>query len=157
MEKLTLEEKSTNYETWQHIHEVQKLLAKVQIDLIQRILEHDQSKLEQPEVSAFTEFTPRLKTVEYGSEEYKKFLTDMKPALDHHYQSNSHHPEHYTNGLEDMNLLDIIEMLCDWKASTLRSKGGDIRKTLQIQKERFGISDQLIKIMENTLSTLEDS
>ena len=30
----------------------------------------------------------------YGSDEYKACLTEMKPALDHHYAANRHHPEH---------------------------------------------------------------
>lgn len=152
---LTQEQKATNYETYEHIRQVQLLLAKVHKDLHERALAHDQSKLSPPEVDTFTEFTPKLKHAEYGSDEYKSFLKQMKPALDNHYANNSHHPEHFANGIEDMNLLDVLEMFCDWLASTKRTKNGDILKSLEIQQSRFGISPQLIQIMRNTLPLLQ--
>lgn len=156
MNDLTEEDKAIGFETWQHIYQVQCLLSKCRIDLERRSLEHDQSKLQPEEVEYFTEYTPKLKTVEYGSEEYNQFLRDIKPALDNHYEKNSHHPEHYPGGVGDMNLIDVLEMLCDWKASTLRGKNGDIRKSLTFNQVRFGLSDQLVKIMLNTLPLLEE-
>ena len=50
-----------------------------------------------------------------------------------------------------MTLIDVIEMLCDWIATTKRMKDGDIFKSLEIQKERFGISGQLYQISCNTI------
>ena len=44
----------------------------------------------------------------------------MGPALQHHYEDNCHHPEHYRNGIHDMNMVDLIEMLCDWRAAIKR-------------------------------------
>lgn len=154
-QELTSEQKATNEITLLHILEVRRLLSYCRADLERRGKEHDQSKLRNPEVQTFTEYTPKLKEAEYGSEEYKGFLKGMAPALEHHYANNSHHPEHYENGIDGMNLLDVLEMLVDWKASTLRTKGGDIRKSLEIQRKRFGISDQLMKILENTLPLIE--
>lgn len=116
---------------------------------------HDNSKLESPEKEMFDEFTPKLKQLEYGSEEYKKSLEDMGEALAHHYENNSHHPEHFENGISGMSLIDIIEMLCDWKASCERTSGGDINKSVDINIKRFGIDDQLASIIKNTLSVLE--
>ncbi len=75
----------------------------------------------------------------------------MAPALENHYANNSHHPQHYTNGIDGMDLFDLLEMVLDWKASTLRSKDGDIFKSLDIQKERFNISNQLYNILNNTI------
>lgn len=46
-------------------------------------------------------------------------------------------------------------MLIDWKASSLRSKNGNLEKSLEIQKDRFGIDDQLYQIMKNTLPLIE--
>jgi len=74
----------------------------------------------------------------------------MGSAVKHHQENNSHHPEAHEEGIDGMNLIDIVEMLCDWKAATLRTKNGDIQKSLEIQKERFGISDQLYNILKNT-------
>jgi len=147
---LTTEQKATNYDTFRHIERVRNLLNACVIDLLHRAAKHDQTKLESPEVEAFTEYTPKLANSTYGSEEYKGFLAAIKPALDHHYAHNSHHPEHYKNGINDMNLLDIVEMLCDWKAASERHNDGNIRRSIEINANRFGLSPQLVKILENT-------
>jgi len=191
--------------TYKHIQAVQRLMGKVVRNLWERMLLHDQSKLESPEADYFDAFTPKLANSTYGSEEYKGFLAAMKPALDHHYAANSHHPEHYRwrcgvcerrhtdaeweiapqgpndsgqrycmsccdngmiyeaalvsetdKGLHGMSLLDLLEMLCDWKAATLRHNDGDIRKSIEINQRRFGYSDELKQILLNTLPLIED-
>lgn len=152
---MTDKEKLTNYETMKHIRQVQLLLGKVQVALQRRALEHDASKLTIPELSIFTEFTPKLKNSTYGSPEYQNYLKAMGPALLHHYANNQHHPEHYPNGIDGMNLIDIIEMLCDWKAATLRHDDGDINKSIKINTNRFNIEPQLVQILKNTLPLLE--
>jgi hypothetical protein len=154
MDKLTTEEKSTNHETWKHIHQVHQYLHKLQVEIGKRALEHDLSKLTQPEVSVFTKYTPKLAATTYGSEEYQAFLTEMKPTLDHHYQNNRHHPEHFKNGVDDMNLIDVLEMLCDWLAATSRQNDGDIMKSIEVGVERFGLSPQLTNLLKNTITLL---
>lgn len=151
---LTTEQKATNHDTWCHIHRVTTLIHNVTRELFTRAEKHDQSKLVNPEVETFTEYTPKLKTCTYGSEEYSGFLKSMAPALSHHYAQNRHHPEHFKNGIEDMNLVDIIEMLCDWKAASERHNDGNIRKSIEINANRFNISPQMVKILENTADLL---
>jgi len=56
--------------------------------------------------------------------------------------------------IEYMNLIDIIEMLCDWKAATKRHNDGDIKKSIEINQKRFGYSDELKSILLNTLPLL---
>lgn len=85
---------STN-DTKAHIQRVAHLLEQMRSRLLERAQKHDQSKLQEPEKSTFDYATPRLKGSTYGSEEYRGFLSELKPALDHHYAANSHHPEHY--------------------------------------------------------------
>ena len=102
----------------------------------------------------FTEYTSKLADVTYDSDEYKEYLGKLKPALDHHYANNRHHPEHHKNGIDDMNLIDIVEMICDWKAASERHNDGNIRKSIEINANRFGISPQMVKIMENTADLL---
>ena len=152
---LTPEEIETNKETFRHILTIRSLLMQAIQELIKRANNHDNSKLEPPEVDTFTKYTSKLKEMEYGSDEYKQCLIDMKPALDNHYAHNSHHPEHYENGINGMDLFSCLEMLIDWKASSLRSKNGNLEKSLEIQKDRFGIDDQLYQIMKNTLPLIE--
>jgi hypothetical protein len=151
---LTEEQKATNYDTFRHIERVRNLLNRCIADLLERGEKHDQTKLEAPEVELFTEYTPKLAACTYGSEEYQGFLKAIKPALDHHYANNRHHPEHHKHGVNDMNLLDIVEMLCDWKAASERHHDGNIRKSIEINANRFGLSPQLVKILENTADLL---
>ena len=151
---LTIEERATNNDTFRHIERVRNLLNICVMELLRRGELHDQSKLEPPEVSVFTEFTARLATSTYGSEEYNSFKASMKPALDHHYAHNRHHPEHFKHGVDDMNLLDIVEMLCDWKAASERHNDGNIRRSIEINADRFKLSPQLVRILENTADLL---
>lgn len=137
-------------DTLLHIKRVSQLLNEVAIKLIERGNVHDNSKLVEPEKSEFDRLTPLLKTLTYGSEEYKASLAELKGALDHHYANNSHHPEFYKNGINDFDLLDLVEMFIDWKAATERMKDGDIYKSIVVNKERFGMSDQLCSIFKNT-------
>ena len=102
----------------------------------------------------YDEFTPQLRDLVYGSDEYKECLKRMGPALAHHYANNTHHPEHYPNGINGMSLLDLIEMLADWKAAGMRHSTGSIEKSLEINRARFGMSDQLFEIFQNTVREL---
>lgn len=147
---LTLEQKATNYDTFRHIERVRNLLTRMAHELLVRGVQHDQSKLVSPEVEAFTEFTSKLATCTYGSAEYEGYRKAMKPALDHHYANNRHHPEHWKNGVDDMNLIDVLEMLVDWKAASERHNDGNIRKSIEVNADRFGLSPQLVRILENT-------
>lgn len=153
---LTIEQKATNNDTFRHIQEVQKCLNKVIRELLYRSELHDQSKLESPEVEIFTEYTARLAASTYGSEEYQGFLKEMGPALSHHYAKNRHHPEYFNYGIEDMNLIDIIEMLCDWVAAGKRHENGDPIKSIEINQKRFKISDELKNILLNSLPIITD-
>lgn len=106
--------------------------------------------MEDPELEIFDEYTPKLKNSTYGSEEYMGFLTEMTVALDHHYSNNRHHPEYFENGVDGMTLIDLVEMLADWKAATERHADGDLNKSFEFQQKRFNLSDQLVSILRNT-------
>jgi len=144
---------STN-DTIAHIRRVQELLTEMMGKIEKRLIVHDASKLEEPEKTCFDEFTPKLKASTYGSDEYKKFLEGMGVALKHHYQNNSHHPEYHQNGLNGMSLLDLIEMLCDWKAATERHANGSISKSIELNKARFSIDAQLADILNNSVKEM---
>jgi hypothetical protein len=122
---------------------------------MQRLLDHDQSKLEEPEVEIFDEFTPKLRESTYGSDEYKGYLGQMQVALRHHYAANRHHPEHHDDGIQGMHLIDLLEMMCDWKAATLRHADGDLIESIEKNQERFGYSDELKAILVNTARWIE--
>lgn len=137
-------------DTLLHSQRVGELMADVMHELLDRSMCHDRSKTLPPEVETFDRVTPRLKTSTYGSDEYKGFLADMGEGLAHHYASNRHHPEHFPNGVNGMTLADLIEMLADWKAATERHVDGNLERSLEMQRERFGLADQLVAILRNT-------
>ena len=141
-------------DTLLHIKRVNELLIILATSLLQRAVKHDASKLRKFEKEAFDEFTPKLKGSTYGSEEYKENLKGLGKALEHHYAHNSHHPEKHAHGIAGMTLLDLAEMLVDWKAATERHADGDLKKSLEINKERFGIDSQLSAILHNTARDL---
>lgn len=158
-------------DTQAHIEAVRQKLGLVIDELADRADKHDASKLESPEREMFDEFTPRLREMDYGSEEYKEALEAMGGALEHHYAHNSHHPEHFPNGVAGMSLLDVIEMLCDWKAASERMKkrpgfpaapgrveaptyDDNFVRSIELNQKRWGFSDELRSILENTAREL---
>lgn len=149
-----MSEYDSKQETTEHILRVRELLYIVQNKLEARGFAHDQTKLGPFEKPIFDKVTGTLKGLTYGSEEYKEALKNLGPALEHHYANNSHHPEHYLEGVSGMSLLDVIEMLCDWKAAGERHANGSMAKSLEVNNSRFKISDQLQSILENTSKEL---
>jgi len=57
-------------------------------------------------------------------------------------------------GINGMNLIDILEMLVDWKAAGERHANGCIRKSIDINAKRFNLSPQLEMILHNTADLL---
>lgn len=192
---LNSKQKAASYDTMKHIEKVRNYINKLISGLMKRQESHDQSKLEAPEVAAFAEWTPKLANATYGTEEYEQFKIELKPALDHHYAHNRHHPEHWPerkdsnadileefvstldsknkdlkstieilkdyidvlrSPINNMNILDIGEMFCDWNASSKRQNDGNLRSTIGSNGKRFKISQQLTNIFENSIDILED-
>jgi hypothetical protein len=147
------EEYDSTLDTMRHSRRVDELLLQVVVALQQRVTRHDLSKMAPPEKAVFDRITPLLKQSTYGSEEYKASLADMGEVLVHHYGANRHHPEHFQTGISGMTLVDLIEMLCDWKAATERHDDGSLARSLQIQESRFGIEPQLMAVLTNTAVT----
>ena len=122
--------------------------------LMIRAFKHDFSKYKPYEAKRFATTVRKLKGSTYGSEEYKELLAELKPALDHHYACNRHHPEYHNNGFKDMSELDKIEMVLDWLAATRRHTDGDIHKSLKINQERFQYSNQDRKQLTNIIKEI---
>jgi len=154
-------------ETRKHIDEVRIFLDEICQEFKERGISHDQSKLHTPEVEVFEVYTEKLKSTTYGSEKYKQYLKEMKPAFEHHYANNRHHPEHFLltvaddfeyfergkkNLIQCMTLIDIVEMLCDWRAATKRHIDGDVMKSIELNQKRFGYGNELKQILINTIN-----
>lgn len=142
-------------DTYAHIAEVRRLMLLATGDLTRRAHVHDQSKLESPEVEVFDRVTPRLKEVTYGSDEYKPSLAEMGEGLKHHYEHNDHHPEHHSHGIISMNLMQLLEMVCDWMAASKRHPDGDPIRSIDQNATRFKYGPEVIHLLMNTVYALQ--
>jgi hypothetical protein len=141
-------------DTLTHIGKVRTRVNEVTRNLEARAWHHDASKVREPERSGYETLTINLADCEYGSDAYRAALAEARDTIAHHYAENDHHPEHYPNGIAGMSLLAVLEMLCDWKAASERTRQGSIAQSLEHNKKRFGIDDQLASILENTVREL---
>lgn len=141
--------------TLRHIETVRNYINTVIAELLRRQELHDQSKFDEEECKYYDGITTELRTVTFGSPEYFQRLEQIRPALDHHYANNRHHPEHHDRGIAGMNLVDIIEMIVDWKSSSLRHDDGNIYRSIEINQGRFGYSDELRQVLINTAEWLD--
>lgn len=135
-----------------HVDKVRANLYSFGHALGRRAEVHDQSKLLPDEFELMAKNFDRLRTTTYGSPEYKALLEENKPSISLHYQRNDHHPEHFENGVDGMDLMQVVEMLCDWKAAIEKHADGNIQDSLEYNRVRFGMSDQLYNIFVNTIN-----
>lgn len=136
---------------YEHRLRVAKYLTRIVNDITARAVTHDDSKLTADELGPYSEVVGEFDQHPYGTPGYDAAKQKIRPAIEHHYANNRHHPEHFECGVNDMNLVDILEMLCDWKSATQNHKEtGTIEQSIQIGIEKYGISPQLAQIMRNT-------
>ena len=137
--------------TLRHIKRVNELVTNFAIDMIRRGQVHDDSKFNPVELEPL-EALQALSDTEgpapFGSEEYERRKTLLGPMLEHHYAFNSHHPEHFENGIDGMDLGDLVEMFFDWKAASER--GEETAMNLSFSASRYKLSPQLLSIFQNT-------
>lgn len=143
------EEKLTNL-IISHKESVAVSMAKFSAELAYRAAIHDISKFSKEEFEPYAKCVDDFNKYEFGSPEEKQLREKLLPGALCHHRKNRHHPEHHMNGINDMNLIDLIEMMCDWKSAAERVPGDSLRKGLKILKERYEISPQLLKVIENT-------
>lgn len=152
-----MSEYDSTKDTLEHIGKVRDNIDQIHWNLSKRSFEHDASKLEPPEKEGWDIATPKLKDLVYGSDEYRAALRELRPTVEHHYSVNDHHPEFYPPGIgiNGMTLMAVIEMLCDWKAASERTKQvNTFKENLPHNFERFGIESQLAQIITNTVDFL---
>jgi len=138
-------------DTLAHIHRVRDHIGTFVAEMLARGRAHDASKLSEPEKGAFDRLLPLLRGVPYGSAEYAALEASVAPAIAHHHRANSHHPEHHgPAGVAGMDLLDVVEMVCDWMAAAERHPADGVRLDLNVEK--FGIEPQLAAVIANTLA-----
>lgn len=138
-----------------HISEVQEYLEVFCSELRARGIRHDRSKLQEPEFSIFVSTRDQFKKANYGTPEYDAVLDAAQEAVDHHHQNNRHHVAYFPSGIQDMNLLDIIVMICDWKAASRRSPDLSFFDSLPKAFLKYKIPAFLQTIILNTIRDLK--
>lgn len=137
--------------TLRHMKRVQDLLTLAAAEFLRRGREHDLSKLSPEELGPLQALRVHQEThgqAAYGTPEYEQQRAMLGPMLQHHYENNTHHPEHYADGVAGMDLFDVLEMFMDWKAASER--GGEEAMNLTAAAERYGVDPQLLTIFRNT-------
>jgi hypothetical protein len=110
---------------------------------------HDMSKFSKIETDSLCQHLEELINTQYGSKRYKEILEQEKDAIMHHYKHNIHHPEYHNNDYTKMSLYDIIEMYVDFKSSVKKNINGNIDKSFEINKIKFQLSDEIIRLMKS--------
>lgn len=171
-------------ETAKHIRRVQELMGQALSNLFTRANVHDTSKWSPEEWPYFAVATSRLRGITYGSPEYKASLDSIRPGVEHHQRTNTHHPEYhdyiecnicfkhhswdfvgrceacgnaqmsYKGGVGEMTLLDLLEMLADWKAAGERHADGSLEKSIQHNEKRFDIPPPIVRLIRRTAEEL---
>jgi hypothetical protein len=140
--------------TQAHRRRVSEHLSVCQQILSLRAERHDKSKLEEPELGGFVSTQDRWAGVVYGTPEYQTLCDEIAPTIAHHYAHNDHHPEHYERGVSEMNLLQVLEMLCDWMAVSEEKRESVLLK-LPVLIAKHGIGEQLASVLFATADELE--
>jgi len=138
-----------------HVSEVNENLQQMIADLQKRAVAHDRSKFDDPEFSTFVSTRPDFKKANYGTPEYEAVCLAAKVGVDHHYANNRHHTAHHLNGIKDMNFMDLLEMLADWKAAARRSPDLTFKDSLPRAFKKYEIDETLQRIFMNTIAYLE--
>lgn len=155
-------------------------IAEVLSVLKEDIKNHDSSKFSDEEFYAYRAFfNPTDKEKELMNDEnyYKQAEDAFGDAWKHHYTHNPHHPlfwkwvdvKEYANGVpkiivvrefekepEDMTLVEILHMICDWNAMSIKFNSKVINWYLsdEGQKEKGIMSKNTVILLEQCLSIL---
>lgn len=136
-----------------HQRTVRKRLSHFSTILQSRAFIHDESKLQEPEYSLWKQMDeePRYP---YGTKEYISKLDRWQHLFRMHWNDsrNRHHPEHFTNPITEMDLMDMIEMLCDWLGYKEVLSYTEASKLVDSQCKRFNFPDEFRYLLLNTLT-----
>ena len=154
--KILTEETKVLITTIKHQKLVGFLLRELARQLEQRADLHDISKWSQDEFAGFVEINRIAREHPYGSQAYKDSIKSNE-AVALHFSRNRHHPEFHPDGVNMMSLIDFIEMVCDWVGASATYGTTDMEKVIETQKERFGLSDNQLYLIEMLIEVLHET
>lgn len=146
LNNLTKETK-TLLEVLRHNGLVRAFISKLANALEMRGLEHDMSKFGFDEFGTIVCIKGIARRFAYGSPEYEAELNANREALNEHLLHNRHHPECHPGGIDDMSLLDIVEMVCDWMAANAMYGKPTWGEAVAVHAERFGLEEKHVYLI----------
>lgn len=138
-----------NERVFHHQDAVMATMSRLGSQVLCRGTCHDHSKLHEEEYQGFVDLFAADSDMDVRSKEYQDIVTDAKTScIQAHYKNNRHHPEHHAN-IEDMTLLDLIEMVCDWKAtSSSKRHKRSFEENLTHLKKQKGLTERQCYVID---------
>jgi hypothetical protein len=136
-----------------HKSKVKRLVDTIIADLSLRGIVHDNSKFDKDELLLNIKYGKKSMACKFGSKKYLYYREKSKRASESHYKKkkNRHHPEHFKDGINGMTLVDIMEMVLDWRAATENHRvPTSLNVSIEMARKKYSIDDQLVKIIYNT-------
>ena len=133
-----------------HTFGVRSRVTRICTALITRAITHDNSKYSEKELNAHISMADEMDGIKYGTDAYYTIKKKYEALSAEHFANNRHHPEHHPKGIDDMNLVDVIEMLCDWLTGS-ENTGTPVERSLEINEKRYNVSPQLMNLLRNTI------
>lgn len=135
--------------------------------LIERAVNHDASKLQEPELSMWREMDkePRHPYSDDPNSPYQQKLKKYFPVFEEHWKNNRHHIEYYKYNPNDfgIDLIDLVELICD-QLLGYKYEIGYSRAMEECRRlgKKYGIDEEtgevkgpltpeIISLMENTI------
>ena len=133
---------------------VQDKLSTVARELISRGRTHDNSALGSPEIEVYHRFFLEYQKYKIGDPRKDEVFTQMAEAIGHHFQYNDHHPEHFENGINDMDLIRLMQFTADIM-SWSEQEQIDIFEILPMIRDKCGMTDQVYNLICNTITEIK--
>lgn len=137
-----------------HIMTVQSLVRRLAYQLMLRADTHDLSKFAPDEFGGMIEIDRIADEQGLNSPAYMEALSGG--AIQLHQSRHPHHPEYHSRGIEDMSLLDIVEMVCDWKAANQLRGHPAWGESVQMMADRLNLSSEYLFLINLIAKELED-
>lgn len=147
---MTLEETKEFAAIYHHKFVVLQYLVPIIQELIKRAETHDNSKFSEEEFRGLLSVLDEVRAHPFGTPEYDEMRKKHEKLFYTHYKKNRHHPEFHPNGIEDMDLVDLLELVVDWKAASLRNENPSVENSIKIGAEKYNIPPILMKVLMNT-------
>ena len=110
--------------------------SELAIKLIRRAGIHDNSKFSMREIDCLSKISDLQNDDDGFTNPDYKLNSAQEELIKIHWQHNRHHPEFFNN-INEMRLLDILEMICDWHARSVEYSTDLLEFVTKRQKTRF--------------------